>query len=69
MGSGSEPASKGSPVVPLTTDDLQIIHKLIDSPMLSDEEKTELEIMRKAGSKGAYEQENLGAPSRIWPFY
>ncbi len=54
---------------PLDTDDLKTINRLLASDLLTALEKTDLENIRIAADKGAFEQENLGHPAQSWPFY
>jgi len=54
----------------LTAADIRDIRRLQASPLLEETEKAQLEDMRAAKSKGAFEQESLGLPSLPhWPFY
>jgi len=57
------------PMAPLTASDLATIDRLLASSLLDPTEKKHLIAMRNAGHKGRFEQENLGIPQPVWPFY
>jgi len=53
----------------LAVPDLQIIHRLLADPSMTDCHAT-LQAMQNSGTKGDFEQESLGRPSLVeWPFY
>jgi hypothetical protein len=57
------------PRSPLEAEDQKTLSRLMASTYLACEEKLELEKMLGSGDKGRFEQESLGRPSQIWPFY
>lgn len=54
---------------PLTIEDVKTIDRLITSDFLVESEKRELATMREEQTKGDFEQEHLGPPGSMWPFY
>jgi hypothetical protein len=53
----------------LSPEDHATIDRLLLSEHLTDTEKDELQKLKAAASKRAFEQENLGRPKANWPFY
>lgn len=54
---------------PLDAEDRKTITRLLASEFITREEKTEVAHIREANDKGGFEQEGLGRPTQIWPFY
>jgi len=54
---------------PLSLEDGETIERLAISEFLTETEKDELKSLKASGSKGAFEQESLGKPKAVWPFY
>lgn len=54
---------------PLSEGDHSTISRLLSSEHLTDTEKLELQKIKTSDTKGAFEQEHLGRPGAIWPFY
>ena len=55
--------------MPLVSEDMKTIVRLLASDFLTAEEKVHIEKMKQAGHKGDFEQESLGKPSADWPYY
>jgi len=55
--------------IPLVDEDLKTLRRLAASAQMTDMEKLEIGRMLEAGSKGQFEQESLGLPRPVWPFY
>lgn len=54
---------------PLSQGDHSTISRLLSSEYLTDAEKLEIRKIGTSGTKGAFEQEHLGRPGDLWPFY
>jgi len=54
---------------PLSPEDHKIIRRLLASNTMTVEEKREMQVMLRSGTKGCFEQESLGRPNPSWPFY
>lgn len=52
----------------LSPQEIRLVERLIASPQLADV-RQDLTAMRSAGRKGRFEQESLGHPTVIWPFF
>lgn len=61
------PASEAA--VPLEAEDKKTLARLLASDFLTVEEKVHLKKMQHADHKGGFEQESLGKPFSVWPFY
>lgn len=60
------PATEG---MPFSVEDRRTIQRLLMSSFVTAEEKIDLTAMSTAQTKGRFEQESLGLPGDIWPFY
>jgi hypothetical protein len=54
---------------PLSAEDRRVIDRLLDADAITAAEKADLARMLEANSRGRFEQESLGAPAPLWPFY